>query len=203
MKVLVACEYSGTVRDAFINLGHDAWSNDLIETESRPDRHILGDCVDVIRSAHWDLIIIHIPCTAMGVCGNSTYGYGKPRHQERIDALDWSLGVWDAAVKHAKSVAMENPASVLFPALRKTRGAMVQYVHPWQFGHQEQKKTGLALRNLPRLSPTNNVYEKMMLLPRKERERIHFMSPSSDRGKERARFYPGIAAAMADQWGCP
>ena len=199
--VLVACEYSGTVRDAFLARGYDAWSNDTEATESRPDRHLRMDCIDAIRSRRWGLIIIHIPCTAMGVCGNRTYGAGKPRHQERLVALDWSLKVWDAACEQSDRVAMENPASVLFPMLRKKRGARVQYVHPWQFGHMEQKKTGLALHGLSPLTETNNVYDAMMALPRKERERVFFMSPGPERGKERARFYPGIAAAFADQWG--
>lgn len=99
-------------------------------------------------------------------------------------------------------VAMENPASVLFPALRSRRGAKVQYVQPWMFGHPEQKKTGFALHGLPPLVETDNVYEYMMTLPKKERERIFYMSPGADRGKERARFFTGLAAAMADQWGC-
>lgn len=201
MLVLVGCEYSGTVRDAFLSAGHDAYSNDIIPTESKPERHIQEDIIDAICSKPWDLIIIHIPCTAMGVCGNGTYGKGKPRHHERLAAIDWSLSVWDAACEVADKVVMENPASVLFPVLRKERGADVQYVQPYQFGHKEQKKTGLALHGVDRLVPTNDVYKEMMQLPRKERERVWYMSPSKDRGKERARFYNGIADAMAKQWG--
>lgn len=203
MKVLVACEYSGTVRDAFLCQGHDAWSNDIIDTESRPERHLKMDVIDALRSRHWDLAIIHIPCTAMGVCGNSTYGRGKPKHHERRDAIDWSLKVWDVAVEQADAVAMENPASVLFPYLREMRGAYVQYIQPWMFGHMEQKKTGFATRNLPKLKPTNDVYAEMMKLPKHVRERVHYMGPSPDRGKERARFYPGIANALPLQWADP
>jgi hypothetical protein len=136
----------------------------------------------------------------MGVCGNKHYARGKPRHGERVSAIIWSTGVWSYAKHHARCAALENPASVIFPVLRKD-GADVQYIQPWQFGHPEQKKTGLALHNLPRLTPTNDVYEYMMTLPRKERERIFFMSPGEDRGHERSRFYPGIADAMAAQWG--
>lgn len=95
---------------------------------------------------------------------------------------------------------MENPASVLFPILRNQRGADVQYIQPYEFGHLEQKKTGLALHGVPRLVGTENVYEKMMKLPKKERERVHYMSPGPNRAKERARFYQGIANAMAIQW---
>lgn len=204
MRVLVSCEYSATVRDALRARGHDAWSCDLLETEGDPQWHIQGDVLDAIGWRPWDMIIAHVPCTAMAVCGNSTYGRGKARHNERVEAIEWTLKVWDAACMMAPKVAFENGASVLFPALRN-KGADVQYIHPWQHGHPEQKKTGLALRGLPRLKETDNVYEYMMTLPRKERERIHFMSPGPDRGKERARFFRGFAEAMAEQWGalCP
>lgn len=199
-SILTSCEYSGTVRDAFLAEGHEAWSNDLLDTESKPERHLKMDCVEAIRSRRWDLIIIHIPCTAMGVCGNGTYGTGKLKNHERVEALEWSLKVWDAACEQSDCVAMENPASVLFPMLRDKRGATVQYIQPWQFGHMEQKKTGLALHGLPLLKETNNVYEEMMKLPKAQRERVFYMSPGPDRGKERARFYPGIANAFAQQW---
>jgi hypothetical protein len=201
MRILVACEYSGTVRDAFLRLGHDAWSNDIIDTDHNPDRHLKMDVMQAINLQRWDGIIIHIPCTAMGVCGNGTYGTGKPRHKERLDAIEWSLSVWDAACANADWVVMENPASVLFTALKQRRGAKVQYVQPWQYGHMEQKKTGLALHNIHPLQPTNNVHAEMMMLPKAQRERVFYMSPGPERGKERARFYAGIADAMANQWG--
>jgi len=201
VKVLVACEYSRTVADAFLARGHKAYSNDLLPSETNPEWHLLGDCEQAIQSAGWDLIIAHIPCTAMGVCGNGTYGKGKPRNHERVEALEWSLRVWDLACAKSPRVVMENPAGVLFPVLRKNRGARIQYIQPWQFGHMEQKKTGLALQGVPELVGTMDVYEPMMLLPRRERERIWYMSPSEDRGKERSRFYPGVAGAMAEQWG--
>lgn len=200
MKVLIACEYSATVTNAFCERGHSAWSCDLLPTEGNPRWHLQCDVMKAIALQPWDLIIAHVPCNAMAVCGNSTYGAGKARHQERLDALEWTLRVWDAACTMSPRVAFENGASVLFPALR-AKGADVQYIHPWQFGHAEQKKTGLALHNLPRLHETNNVYDHMMTLPRKDRERIHFMSPGPDRAKERARFFQGFADAMADQWG--
>lgn len=201
MRVLIACEYSATVRDAFRARGHDAWSNDLLPTEGDPRWHIQGDVIDAINARPWDLIIIHIPCTAMAVCGNSTYGVGKPRHHERLEAIEWSLKVWSAAVGGCDRVAMENLASVLFPALRERRQALIQYVQPYQFGHMEQKKTGLALKGLMPLRETHNVYDDMMKLPKSERERVFYMSPGPDRAKERARFYTGFAEAMADQWG--
>lgn len=201
MDVLISCEYSGIVRDAFLAKGHNAFSNDIIDTDSKPDRHLKMDCLEAIRSRRWDLIIIHIPCTEMAVCGNSTYGIGMPKHNERIEALKWSMAVWNEACAYSDRVVMENPCSVLFPALREFKQAIVQYVQPYQFGHMEQKKTGFALRNVIPLQPTLNVYDEMMGLPKNKRERIHYMSPSKDRAKERARFFPNIADAMASQWG--
>jgi len=198
--ILIGCEYSATVRDAFRALGFDAWSCDILPTTGDPSWHIQGDILEALRSRRWSAAIIHIPCTAMGVCGNKHYGRGKPRHHERVEAVRWSKLVWGIGCEQADCVAMENPASVLFPEL-KALGADVQYVQPWQHGHPEQKKTGLALHNLPRLIETNNVYDHMMTLPRAERERIFFMSPSEDRGLLRSKFYTGIADAMADQWG--
>jgi hypothetical protein len=123
------------------------------------------------------------------------------KHKERIDAIEWSVNVWDVACDYADLVVMENPTSVLFKTLKEKMGADIQYIQPYMFGHPEQKKTGLALYNAPRLTPTNDVYEEMMMLPKSERERIHYISPGPNRGKERARFYKGIAEAMADQWG--
>lgn len=199
MNWLICCEYSDTVGSEFRKLGHLAITNDIIPTEGFPRWHIQGDCKDAIRSRRWDGIIIHIPCTGMAVCGNSTYAKGAPRHNERLEAVEWSLSVWDLALEHADRVALENPASVIFPFLRR-KGADVQYIQPYEFGHLEQKKTGLALHGLPRLKPTNNVYEEMMKLPKNVRERVHYMPPGPNRGKERARFYKGIAEAMADQW---
>lgn len=204
MRVLVACEYSGTVRDAFLAKGHDAWSNDIIDTDSNPERHLKMDVMEAIKSRYWDLIIIHIPCTAMSVSGNGTYAKGKPKYQERLDAIEWSLSVWDEAVKNSDSTVMENPVSVLFSEIKKRRRKTydsIQYIQPWQFGHMEQKNTGLVLRNVKPLVETQNVYDEMMLLPQKERERIWFMSPSEDRGKERARFFDGFAKQFAEQWG--
>lgn len=206
MRVLIACEYSATVRDAFRERGHDAWSCDLLPTEGDPRWHYQCDVMDAIGVHPWDLIIVHIPCTEMAVCGNATYGLNadgspKPRHVERLAAIERALKVWDAACMMSSRVAMENPASVLFSALRSRRKAFVQYIQPYGFGHMEQKKTGLALKGLMPLRETNNVYKEMMKLPKNVRERVHYMSPGPDRAKERARFYPGFAEAMADQWG--
>lgn len=200
MNVLICCEYSDTVGREFRARGHTTYTNDIIPTEGEPRWHIQGDCVEAIKSQPWDLIVIHIPCTAMCVAGNSTYGTGMPKNHERHEALEWSTSVWDLACEVSPRVALENPASTIFPVLR-SRGADVQYIQPYEFGHMEQKKTGFALHGLPRLRATDDVYAAMMQLPKRERERIHYMSPGPDRGKERARFFKGIAEAMADQWG--
>ena len=201
MRVLIGCEYSGVVRDAFIRQGHDAMSCDLLPTES-PGHHHHGDIVpylvlETLSARKFDLIIAHPDCTAMANCGNSTYGRGMPKHHERIAALKWTAELWELCKIVSPRVCFENPISVLFKHLH----IKAQYVHPWQFGHPEQKKTGLALHELPDLKPTKDVYAYMMTLPRKKRERVHFMSPGKNRGKERSRFYTGIAEAMAEQWG--
>lgn len=192
MKVLVACEYSGTVRDAFIARGHDAISCDLLPTD-KPGPHIQGDCVEAIRSAQWDLIIMHPRCTAL----NSTYGEGQPKYNDRLAAVEWTLRLWSLATMHADRVAMENHAGVL-PRLAGIK--CNQYVQPYMFGHMEQKKTRLWLHNLPPLVETDNVYQAMMDLPKRERERLHYLPPSPDRWKIRSTTYQGIADAMADQW---
>ncbi len=192
MTWLIGCEYSAVVRDAFHAQGIPAYSCDLVPTEGDPQWHIQGDVWDAIKSRRWAGIILHVPCTALSLCGNKHYGRDKPKHDERREAITWTLNVWRWAQQHADCVVLENPASVIFPILRDQYGVDVQYIQPWQHGHPEQKKTGLALWGLPRLIPTNDVYEEMMLLPRKERERIFFMSPGADRGKERARFYQAL-----------
>lgn len=186
-RVLIACEYSGRVRDAFIARGHDAISCDLLPTDA-PGPHIQGDCVPVIQSREWDLIIMHPPCTAMAVSGNRWYGRGMTRHSERIAAIEWTRALWETAKRHAESVVMENPVSVLFSGMDN-----VQYIQPWQFGHGETKKTGLALHNVAPLVPTNVVSGR--------EQRIWKLPPSADRWKIRSETYPGIAEAMAEQWG--
>lgn len=201
LSALVGCEYSATVRDALRARGIDAVSCDLRPTEGDARWHIQGDVREAIKSRFWDLIILHIDCTAMAVCGNRHYGTGKPKHDERLAAIYWSVETARLALTQSIAVAIENPASVIFPVLRDQLNADVQYIHPWQHGHPEMKKTGLALWGLPRIAETNNVHAEMMALPRNERERVHFMAPGPDRGKERARFYQGFAIAMATQWG--
>lgn len=202
---LIGCEYTGTVTDAMRKVGLKAYSCDILPTEGNPMQHYQEDILKCLRRTHWDLGILHIPCTAMALCGNKHYGVKDgvplPKHQERLDAIEWSCQVVEQALKSCDRLAVENPASVIFPELRKRFGAKVQFVQPWQHGHPEQKKTGFALWNLPELEPTNIVYDEMMELPRHKRERVFMMGPSPTRGLDRSRFYSGIAKAMADQWG--
>lgn len=196
MKVLIACEYSGIVRDAFLALGHDTISCDLLPTDA-PGPHYQGDVFDMLDE-EWDLIIAHPPCTYLTVAGNRHYGEGKDKHHMRLEAAAWTQKFWDACKRVCKKVAFENPVSVL---ARLTNMPKAKYVQPYQHGHLEQKKTGLHLHGLDPITPTNDVYEEMMKLPRREREKVHFMSPSPDRWKLRSTTYPGIANAMAEQWG--
>lgn len=200
MNVFVPFEYSGTVRDAFIRAGHNAWSCDLLPSESDFGPHYRGDVYDGLDMYDsWDLIIAHPPCTEMGVCGNGTYAKGKPGYPLRLEAIERTLALWERLKENAPRVCLENPASVIFPHLRK-RGAVVQYVQPYEYGHPETKKTGLALHGLPKLAETDNVYDYMMTLPKKERHKTWYASPGPTRGKDRAKFFPGIADAMAAQW---
>lgn len=193
MVVLIGCEESQTVCAAFRARGHEAYSCDLIPTRGNPDWHIQGDVIDVmINLGGWDLIILHPVCTAMALSGNRWYGKGMPRHQERIDAVEWTVTLWNMAVEKCARVIMENPKSVLFPQLKKV-GATIQYIHPWQYGHGEQKETGLALHGVPELKPTNIVEGR--------EQRIWRMAPGPDRKRDRSKTFEGIAAALADQYG--
>jgi hypothetical protein len=197
MKVLVACEYSGTVRDAFIKRGHVAISCDLLPTDAPFHPHHQGDVYEMLGQ-DWDLIIAHPPCTALTVAGNSTYGLGQPKYADRLASVDWTVKLWKNMKARSHRVCMENPVGVL---RRLGNMQAPQFVQPWQFGHTEQKKTGLFLHNLPPLVETNNVYDEMMKLPKNVRERLHYLPPSPDRWKLRSTTYQGIADAMAEQWG--
>ena len=176
MKIIVGCECSNTVSGAFREAGHIAWSCDLKPTEGPEQWHHQGDIVAFLKRHTADLIVLHPDCTAMAVCGNRHYANTPARE----DAVKWTVQLARLARAQGKRVCIENPASVIFPHLRKL-GFDVQYVQPWQFGHPETKKTGLALWNLPRLEETQNCYDEMMKLPKKDRHRIWYMSPSEDR----------------------
>ena len=193
MKVLVACESSGTIREAFRKLGHEAWSNDMLPADDNSPYHIQGDCVAAIKGQTWDLIIMHPPCTALAVSGNAWYGKGMPKHNQRLEAIDWTTSLWNLATSVCDRVAMENPVGVL--PFKPT-----QYVQPWQFGHPESKKTGLWLHGLPKLEETDNVKAMFDALPKREQQRLHYLPPSKDRWKIRSKTFQGIADAIAQQW---
>ncbi|MDQ5908980.1 MAG: hypothetical protein QG599_1074 [Pseudomonadota bacterium] len=184
MRVLVACEYSGAVRDAFIAAGHNAISCDLLPSE-RKGPHFQGDVVGLLNG-NWDLMIAHPPCTHLAVSGARHFP-AKIADGRQQAALDFVRLLMDAPIPR---IAIENPVSIISSRIRKPD----QVIHPWQHGHGETKATCLWLKNLPRLIPTRIVSGR--------EQRIHRMPPGPDRWKERSRTYPGIAAAMADQWGC-
>jgi hypothetical protein len=181
VKVLIACEFSGTVRDAFLALGHDAWSCDLLPTES-PGPHIHGDVLDVLDQG-WDLMIAHPPCTHLAVSGARWF---KDKADEQAEALAFVDALLNAPIPR---IALENPVSIISTYIRKPD----QTIQPWQFGHPETKRTCLWLKNLPKLRPTEIVEGR--------EPRIHRLPPGPDRWKERSKTYPGIARAMAEQWG--
>lgn len=181
MRVLVACEYSGIVRDAFIRAGHDAISCDLLPTE-QSGPHFQGDVMDIIGDG-FDLMIAHPPCQHLAVSGARWFA-GK--QTEQAEALQFVRDLLAAPIPH---IALENPVSIISSRIRKPD----QIIQPWQFGHGETKATCLWLKNLPPLMPTNIVDGR--------EARVHRMPPGPDRWKERSRTYPGIAAAFASQWG--
>jgi site-specific DNA-cytosine methylase len=191
MRVIIGCEYSGVVRDAFRARGHDAWSCDLLPSEV-PGNHYQCDIFEVINRG-WDLGIFHPPCTDLAVSGARHFAAKKADGRQDA-ALDFVRRLLSLKIP---KIALENPVSIISSHIRKPD----QIIQPWQFGHPEQKATCLWLKGLPLLKPTNNVYDMMMTLPAKDRERVHRMPPGPDRWKERSRTFQGIATAMAEQWG--
>jgi len=182
MRVLVACEFSGIVRDAFIAAGHDAYSVDLIDTE-RPGPHVIGDAVSWAYDVPWDLMIAFPPCTHLAVSGARWF---KGREREQAEAARFFMDLAGAPVPR---IAIENPIGVMSTLWRKPD----QIIQPWWFSHGEVKSTCLWLKNLPKLTPTDIVDGRT--------PRVHHASPGPDRWKERSRTLPGIAKAMAEQWG--
>lgn len=183
LKVLVACEYSGRVRDAFRALGHDAVSCDLLPTEI-DGPHYQGDVRDLLRGS-WDVLIAHPPCTHLAVSGARHFA-AKRADGRQQEALEFVRLLMNAPIPR---IAIENPISVISSEIRKPD----QIIQPWQFGHGETKATCLWLKGLPKLAPTQIVDGR--------EARVHRMPPSPDRWKERSRTYQGIADAMAAQWG--
>lgn len=196
MKVLIGCEFSGVVRRAFRARGHDAWSCDLLPADDDSPFHIQGNVLPLL-SQGWDLGIMHPPCTYL--CRSGWHWVnrpdcaipplkGEPRRRAAKEAAEFFKKLLNAPIE---KVAVENPRPICHVNLPPP----TQIIHPWQFGHGELKTTGLWLRGLRPLVPTNIVEGR--------EARIHKMPPGEKRGKERSRFYPGIADAMAEQWGDP
>jgi len=193
MKVIVACEYSGIVRDAFIAKGHDATSCDILPTES-PGPHIQGDIRDVDLS-QYDLMIAHPPCTHLAVSG-ARWFKNKPELQKvGLELVQYLL---DAPVPR---IALENPVGIISSRIRKPD----QYIQPYEYGHPTAKKTGLWLKNLPLLQPTNIVQQEFGVTKSGRRYDKWWLwtssLPPSQRGHERSKTFSGIAEAMAEQWG--
>jgi hypothetical protein len=184
MKVLVACEYSGTVRDAFIKAGHDAISCDLLPTDV-PGPHYQGDVDDLLWSGNWDLMIAHPPCTHLAVSGARHFPAKRADGRQQA-ALDFVFKLLNAPIP---KIALENPISIISSQIAKP----TQIIQPWQFGHGETKATCLWLKGLPPLKPTDIVEGR--------EAKIHRMPPSAERWKLRSKTYQGIADAMAAQWG--
>ena len=181
MRILVACEFSGVVRDAFRRQGHDAWSCDILPTE-QGGPHIQGDVREVL-GAGWDLMVCHPPCTHLAVSGARWF---KDKRAEQAEALEFVRTLLNAPIPR---IALENPISIISSRIRKPD----QIIQPWQFGHGETKATCFWLKGLPLLQPTQIVEGR--------EARVHRMPPGPDRWKERSRTFPGIAEAMASQWG--
>lgn len=195
MRVLVACEYSGTVRDAFIAMGHEAMSCDLLPTDA-PGPHYQGDVFDIINDG-WDLMIAHPPCTYLSNSGVRWLYKDETRWKDMIEGAVFFRKLHESNIP---MIAVENP--IMHKYAKQIIGAnQSQVVQPWMFGHMEQKATCLWLKGLPALQPTDDVKEEMMKLPKTERERMFYLPPSKDRWKVRSKTYDGIAQAMAEQWG--
>lgn len=197
MKILVACEFTGTVRDAFIKKGHDAVSCDLLDTESSGP-HYKGDIRDVLYEEHWDMVIAHPPCTYLANSG-VTWLHRDPSRWSKLDEGAQFFKMFLDLNIH--KLCIENPIMHKYAVERIGGNRQSQVVQPWMFGHLEQKATCLWVRGLPQLQPTNNVKEALNKIPSRDRQRLHYLSPSKDRWKERSKTYKGLADAMAEQWG--
>lgn len=196
MKVLVACEYSGRVRDAFLDIGHDAWSCDLLPTESEGP-HYQGDVRDILYDG-WDLLIAHPPCTYLSVSGMHWTARGLRDPQLTEDALDFVRLLMEAPIER---IAVENPVSVISSRIRKPD----QIIQPWMFGEDASKKTCLWLKNLPPLEATDIIQPRVVNGKNRWGNQTdsgqNKLGPSDDRWKKRSYTYKGIAEAMAQQWG--
>ena len=199
MKVLIACEFSGVVRDEFLKLGHDAVSCDLLPSESDAGRHIQGDVRDVIKSERWHLMIAHPPCTYLTIAGNRAFKEDPSRCLKREEAFEFAMGLFNAQIP---KICMENPTGWLNSHFRKPD----QIIHPWMFGDNEMKRTCLWLKNLPKLYWTAQFPKKPEPITYyKNNYAVYYHDSCKIKGLQkwqaRARTFHGIAEAMAVQWG--
>ena len=217
MKVLIACEFTQEVTKAFRIMGHQAYSCDVLDSEGgHPEWHIKGDAIQTLRSQEWDLVISHPPCTVMSNSGvrwliskTAKEGFeynsklGMYVNMNRYEELEKATKFFNQFVLYGKiggRIAIENPIQHGY-AKELIHADYSQIIHPYQFGHKETKATCLWLFGLPLLKHSNNVYNEMMELSYAERSKIHYASPGPERAKIRSKTYPGIAVAMAEQWG--
>ena len=191
MRILIACEFSGIVREAFAAHGHDAWSCDLLPSD-RAGNHITGDVLEVLDYG-WDLMIAHPPCTHLAVSGAAWFAR---KQIEQAEALAFVERLWAAPIRQ---IALENPVSVI--STRSSLGKPTQIIQPWMFGHCERKTTCLWLKGLPRLIPISDLRAETEARPKSQQNPLHYLGPSPDRWKLRSLTYEGIAHAMAAQWG--
>lgn len=196
MKILIACEYSGVVRDAFTAKGHDVTSCDILISES-PGKHYFGNVMDIVSDG-WDMMIAFPPCTFLTVTANRSFLSNPDRWEKRLEAVKF---VWDLMNVNIDKIAIENPKGVLSTHIRKPD----QYIQPYEHGHRDSKTTGLWLKNLPLIEPTN-IVEPEWITSRsgKRHSKTHWNNPSTNNpnnSKLRSKTYQGIANAMANQWG--
>jgi len=197
MKVLVACEFSGRVREAFTKKGHDATSCDLLDTEV-PGKHYIGDIKDILYQ-DWDLIIAHPPCTYLAHSGVRWLTVDPERKEKMVDAASF----FNLFLTHpCKHIAIENPIMHSYGRdLLHERKAWTQKVQPYMFGHPEKKATCFWLKNLPKLKVTDNVESDLIGMQKGDTDKVLWEPPGPDRWKNRSRTYLGVAEAMAEQWG--
>ena len=204
MKIAILCETSGTIRELMREKGHDVISCDTLPADDlspSDGHHWQGDAMKFLEDSddgEFDLIIGHPPCTALAVSGNRWYGQGMEKHAKRLEAMQWTVDLWNLAKRKAKRVAFENPVGVLG---HTEMGKASFYTQPWEHGHPESKRTGFWTWNLPKLKETDNVKDVYDTLPKREQQRLHYLPPSPDRWKIRSKTFMGIAQAIANQWG--
>jgi len=193
MKILIGCEESGRVREAFRGVGHDAWSCDLLPCTENPSKyHIQDDLLKVIKSEKWDMIIAFPPCTHLAISGAKWFPE-KIADGRQQAAIDFVQQIWDA---ECPRIAIENPVGVL--STKSKLGKASQYIQPYWFGERTRKKTGLWLKGLPKLVPTDMI--DISKVSEKELNKLYYLAPSPTRALERSKTFHGVANAMASQW---